>query len=183
MKANYSYKLHTNRRYTERYMVTYTRAELMEMTTFQLRNICYKEKLVKGLVNTLTRDQLVQMILRYRGAEEHLLIEEYAEGGFARVEAAMQSYLKTPLADNGNIKVPAKMSIYREMKIDATDKYIVETAGLVEESNVLLVNEQQALCAILTLQKDKQQPNRYYFVTDTAMNMQNTKNKNYSFIF
>src|SRR5690606_12382547 len=91
--------------------------------------------------------------------------------------------LKTPLADNGNIKVPAKMSIYREMKIDATDKYIVETAGLVEESNVLLVNEQQALCAILTLQKDKQQPNRYYFVTDTAMNMQNTKNKNYSFIF
>ncbi|WP_107942536.1 molecular chaperone [Metasolibacillus fluoroglycofenilyticus] len=183
MKANYSYKLHTNRRYTERYMVTYTRAELMEMTTFQLRNICYKEKLVKGLVNTLTRDQLVQMILRYRGAEEHLLIEEYAEGGFARVEAAMQSYLKTPLADNGNIKVPAKMSIYREMKIDATDKYIVETAGLVEESNVLLVNEQQALCAILTLQKDKQQPNRYYFVTDAAMNMQNTKNKNYSFIF
>ncbi|MEC1180049.1 molecular chaperone [Metasolibacillus meyeri] len=183
MKANYSYKLHTNRRYTERYTVTYTRAELMEMTTFQLRNICYKEKIVKGLVNTLTRDQLVQMILRYRGAEEHLLIQDEVDGGFKRVEAAMQAYLKTPLADNGNIKVPAKMSIYPELKIDETDQYVVETGGLVEESNVLLVNEQLALCGILNLQKDKQQPNRYYLTTEAAMNIQNTKNKNYSFIF
>lgn len=74
----YSYKLYANNRYTEKKYMTFTRVELMEMTTFQLRNICYKEKLVTGLMNTLTRDQLIETILRYRGAEETLLIR--AEG-------------------------------------------------------------------------------------------------------
>lgn len=60
--------------------MTYTRVELMEMTTFQLRNICYKEKLITGLINTLTRDELIEKILRYRGAEEHLLIKRTKMG-------------------------------------------------------------------------------------------------------
>lgn len=76
----YSYKLYANNRYTEKKYMTYTRVELMEMTTFQLRNICYKEKLVTGLMNTLTRDQLIETILRYRGAEETLLIKERKDG-------------------------------------------------------------------------------------------------------
>ncbi len=76
----YSYKLYANKRYTEKKYMTFTRVELMEMTTFQLRNICSKEKLVTGLINTLTRDQLIQTILRYRGAEENLLIKENKDG-------------------------------------------------------------------------------------------------------
>ena len=79
--------------------MTFTRVELNEMTTFQLRNICYKEKLVTGLINTLPRDRLIQTILRYRGAEGSLLIKEKKDGGFERVEASMQKYLKTALSD------------------------------------------------------------------------------------
>jgi len=155
----------------------------MEMTTFQLRNICYKEKLVTGLMNTLTRDQLIETILRYRGAEETLLIKERKDGGFERVEAAMQTYLKTPLSDNGEIKIPAKMSLYNGMKIDKPDQYLVETGGFLTESNVLLVNEQLELCGLLNLRKDDQYPNRYFLAADQAIGIRQTKNKNYSFIF
>ncbi|UZM98299.1 hypothetical protein OL548_26840 [Lysinibacillus sp. MHQ-1] len=81
MTTKYSYKLYANKRYTEKKYMTYTRVELMEMTTFQLRNICYKEKLITGLINTLTRDELIEKILRYRGAEEHLLIKEKTRWG------------------------------------------------------------------------------------------------------
>ena len=179
----YSYKLYANKRYTEKKYMTFTRVELMEMTTFQLRNICSKEKLVTGLINTLTRDQLIQTILRYRGAEENLLIKENKDGGFERVEAAMQTYLKTPLSDNGEIKIPAKMSLYQGMKIDKPDQYLVETGGFLVESNVLLVNEQFALCGILNLIKDDQYPNRYYLAAEQAIGIRETKNKNYSCIF
>lgn len=179
----YSYKLYANNRYTEKKYMTFTRVELMEMTTFQLRNICYKEKLVTGLMNTLTRDQLIETILRYRGAEETLLIKERKDGGFERVEAAMQTYLKTPLSDNGEIKIPAKMSLYNGMKIDKLDQYLVETGGFLTESNVLLVNEQLELCGLLNLRKDDQYPNRYFLAADQAIGIRQTKNKNYSFIF
>ncbi|POZ55814.1 hypothetical protein LYSIN_00597 [Lysinibacillus sphaericus] len=179
----YSYKLYANNRYTEMKYMTFTRVELMEMTTFQLRNICYKEKLVTGLMNTLTRDQLIETILRYRGAEETLLIKERKDGGFERVEAAMQTYLKTPLSDNGEIKIPAKMSLYNGMKIDKPDQYLVETGGFLTESNVLLVNEQLELCGLLNLRKDDQYPNRYFLAADQAIGIRQTKNKNYSFIF
>ena len=76
MTTKYSYKLYANKRNTDKKYMTYTRVELMEMTTFQLRNICYKEKLVTGLINTLTRDELIDKILRYRGSEENPLIRE-----------------------------------------------------------------------------------------------------------
>ncbi|MCT6815511.1 MAG: molecular chaperone, partial [Lysinibacillus fusiformis] len=183
MTTKYSYKLNLNKRYSEKKYMTYTRVELMEMTTFQLRNICYKEKLITGLINTLTRDELIEKIVRYRGAEEHLLIKENQDGGFERVEEALQKYLKTPLSDNGDIKIPAKMNVYKGMKIDKPDQYVVETGGFLVESNVLLVNEQLELCGILNIVKDDERPQSYYLTADQALGIRETKNKNYSFIF
>lgn len=183
MTTKYSYKLYANKRYTEKKYMTYTRVELMEMTTFQLRNICYKEKLITGLINTLTRDELIEKILRYRGAEEHLLIKEKQDGGFERVEEALQKYLKTPLSDNGDIKIPAKMNLYKGMKIDKPDQYLIESGGYLVESNVMLVNEHMELCGILNIVKDDEKANCYYLVADQALGIRETKNKNYSFIF
>ena len=122
----YSYKLHSNKKIQDRKLVKYTREELMEMTTFELRNICHKEKLIKGLVNPLDRESLIQTIIKYRGAEDSLLIKEMKEGGFERVEEAVQNYLNTLLSDNDDIKTPAKMTIYAGMQIDERDKYFVE---------------------------------------------------------
>lgn len=179
----YSYKLHSNKKIQDRKLVKYTREELMEMTTFELRNICHKEKLVKGLVNPLDRESLIQTIIKYRGAEDSLLIKEMKEGGFERVEEAVQNYLNTLLSDNDDIKTPAKMTIYAGMQIDERDKYFVEAGGRLVESNVLLVNEQLELCGIFNLVKDLQQPQRYYFSAEKEIGIKDTKNKNYSFIF
>ena len=152
--SKYSYKLYTNNRLTEKKYMTYTHVELLELTTFQLRNICYKEKLVTGLVNNLTRDDLIQTILRYRGTEENLLIKDKKEGGFERIEAALQAYLQTPLSDNGEIKIPAKMTLYSGLKMDERDQYYVKTGGLLAESNVFLINEHFELCGIFNILKN-----------------------------
>ncbi|MBE1555946.1 molecular chaperone [Sporosarcina limicola] len=179
----YSYKLHSNKKTIEKRLVNYTREELVEMTTFELRNICHKERLVTGLINPLDRESLIQTILKYRGTEDSLLIKEKKEGGFERVEEAIQNYLNTLLSDSGEIKIPAKMSIYSGMNIDELDKYLVETGGRLVESNVLLVNDYLELCGIFNLVRDFQQQNRYYFSAEKEIGIRDTKNKNYSFIF
>lgn len=61
------------------------------------------------------------------------------------------------------------------MKIDKPDQYLVETGGFLVESNVLLVNEQFALCGILNLIKDDQYPNRYYLAAEQAIGIRETK--------
>lgn len=181
--SKYSYKLYTNNRLTEKKYMTYTHVELLELTTFQLRNICYKEKLVTGLVNNLTRDDLIQTILRYRGTEENLLIKDKKEGGFERIEAALQAYLQTPLSDNGEIKIPAKMTLYSGLKMDERDQYYVKTGGLLAESNVFLINEHFELCGIFNILKNQTSPNQFYLATEEAIGIRETNNKNYSFIF
>lgn len=178
----YSYKLHTRKPFVDKKRANYTRAELMDMTTFQLRNICHKEKLIKGQIHSLDRDNLIQTILRYRGAEDNLLIKTKQDGGFERVEKVIQTYLNTSLADNGNIKIPAKMSIYAGMKIDELDKYYVETGGRLEQSNVLLVNEHMELCGIFNLEKDFKR-GKYFLAFEQAIGVKERGNKNYSFLF
>ena len=182
--SGYSYKLHIHKNKREdKRLIKYTREELMEMTTFQLKNICYQERLVKGVANTLDRDVLIETILKYRGAEEPLLIREMKDGGFTRVEQAIQAYLHTEMQHSGKIKVPAKMSIYSGLRIDKLDKYMVDAGNLLVESNVLLVNENLELCGILKLIKDCEQQGRYYLSADEKMEIRETTNRNYSFLF
>ncbi len=181
--SKYSYRLHLHKAGwdEERNTVRYTRDELSEMTTFQLRNICYKEKLVKGLINTLDREALIQTILKFRSAEKSLLIKTFKKEGFERVESALEKYLHTPLSDKGDIKIPAKMNLYIGLKIDKLDKYHVEVGSGITESNVLLVNDALELCAILNLIKDKS--GTYYLTMEKEVEIKRSGNRNYSFLF
>lgn len=44
----------------------YRKAELELMTTFQLREICRKEKIIQGVLNPMDKEELIRIILRYR---------------------------------------------------------------------------------------------------------------------
>ena len=59
----------------------YRKAELELMTTFQLREICRKEKIIQGVLNPMDKEELVRIVLRYRGADEYFLIETPDEQG------------------------------------------------------------------------------------------------------
>ncbi len=66
--------------------VRYRKAELLRMTTFQLREICRKEKIIQGVINPMDREELIHVILRYRGAEESFLIRKEKKGGMQALE-------------------------------------------------------------------------------------------------
>lgn len=175
-----SYRLNTVSNVEKR---RYTKEELLEMTTLQLREICYYQKIVKGFINTLDRDALIVTILKYLSAERSLLIKDYMENGFERVNTALSKYLINKLTDSESIKIPAKITLYPEIGIKKEDMYMVEAGKNIGESNVLLVNENNSLCGIFNLVRHESRNNRYYLVTEKNLKIEKSNNRNYSFLF
>lgn len=160
----------------------YTRSELEEMTTFQMRNICYKERLIDGLMQRLDREALIAVILKYLSAEEHLFIERPCEGGMDRLGYALSRYGKVPLQGNGGITVPARLLVYQGLAIDERDGYAVATSQGLVDSNVLLVNEQQELCGIFNLRKHTFGTG-FYLSASSDSEWVITPNRQYSLLF
>jgi hypothetical protein len=178
-----SYRLNVSQDFLNR---RYQRDELLEMTTLQLRNICYQEKIVKGVVHTLDRENLIRTILKYRGAEKRYLINDYQPGGFAKVKEALAAAFKTKLPDWEKIKVPAKITLYPDIGITEEDLYKVMIENDLGESNVFLVNEINELCGIFNLVKasDDLAGNTYYLVVAAChLEVAQNNNRNFSLIF
>ncbi|HEY8464241.1 MAG TPA: molecular chaperone [Bacillota bacterium] len=164
----------------------YKREDLLEMTTLQLRNICYREKIVKGVVNTLDREGLIRTILKYRGEEKHYLINAYREAGFERVGDALRTCLMTRLPDHDKIKIPAKITLYQDIGITEEDMYKVSVETEIGESNVLLLNDQKVLCGIFNLVRAEHadEANLYYLVAEAHnLNLESSNCRNYHFLF
>ena len=175
------YKLYLNKEGTRR---VYTREELSELTTLQLRNICYEEKIVKAVVNTLDRENLIRTILKYRGAEENYFIDEFKQNGFEKVRNSLK-YLVARRPEEELIRIPAKITLYCGLGVTKDDQYKVEIEkNIIRESNVFLVNEDNSLCGIFNLVKDLTQPKLYYLVAAAHnLRLQKSNNRNYSLLF
>ena len=75
----YGYQLKQNTE-PKKSNIRYRRADLELMTTFQLREICMREKIVQGM----DKEELIHTILHYRGADEYFLIQQ--QNGVGRKE-------------------------------------------------------------------------------------------------
>ncbi len=51
------------------------------MTTHQLREICRREKIIQGILNPLDKEELVHIIMRYRGTRDQLLRDRHRHAG------------------------------------------------------------------------------------------------------
>ena len=63
-KYSYTYNRNAGPKPELRY---YTRDELELMTTYQLRDICYRERIINGIHAPLDKDVLIREIMRFRG--------------------------------------------------------------------------------------------------------------------
>ena len=63
--SRYTYTLNPSQGVTEKH--TYRQSELEKMTTFHLREICRKERLVVSSAKNDDKDGLIRLIMRFRG--------------------------------------------------------------------------------------------------------------------
>ncbi|MFX3633301.1 MAG: molecular chaperone [Candidatus Pristimantibacillus sp.] len=156
------------------------------MTTHQLRRICYEERLVKGVVESQDRSELIRTVMKYRGVNDRLFIRNSREGGIERIEYALRSYLNSPQQGTDTIQVPAKLTLYSGLRLDRSDGYLVRTGSAVGigESNVLIVNERDEICGIMNLIRDETaEPGSYMLHVDKKAVLRRTSNRNYSLLF
>ncbi|MBU3075499.1 molecular chaperone [Clostridium estertheticum] len=178
-----SYKLHKDNSRGQFQNNKYKEKELRLMTTFQLREICYKEKLVKSIINPLDKDELIRLIMRYRGIEESLFIRKYDKDGMQRVQDFLKRAQKLIL-DEKNVQCPAKITIYDSLNTEVFDDYRVNCNSKLDESNMILVDNKFEVCTIFNLVAVREEnEKKYYIVKDGEIPGMESKNKHYSLLY
>ena len=162
----------------------YTRAQLERLTTLQLRDICFKEKIVKGIANMLDREAFISAILNFRGANEDFLIKKHTPAGYDRLKGFIKSNLGVELVPKKSIANPAKLTVYQSLAIEPHDKYKVLTEEKnLAETNVLLVDENYSLCGIFYLLRSDAEKDALYLCKGDEMDIEVTNNKHYRLLY
>lgn len=174
---------------------TYRKKDLEEMTTYQLRDICSKELIIKGVTNPLNRYELIETILRYRGEKDALFIRDVKEGGMERLEKVLQHKLGTQMRDEGTIHNPARLIMYEGLDLTLYDKYQVgidrskkndiskTVINHIVESNVFLVGESGEICTILNLVSDGEDEEHFFLERDGRQPIRLSEKKFYYLYF
>lgn len=174
---------------------TYHKKDLEEMTTYQLRDICSKEMIIKGITNPLNRYELIETILRYRGEKEALFIREVKDGGMERLESILSHKLGTQLKDEGTIHNPARLILYQGLDLTLYDRYQVgidrskkndiskSVINHIVESNVLLVGDGGEICGILNLVSDGEDEEHFFLARDGRQPIRLSEKKFYYLMF
>lgn len=148
----YTYRLAENAGKTTEEMAAYHLDSLNGMTTYQLREICQKERLVVPMGSRLEREELIRFIMRYRGIREHHHITDYAEGGIERLQDCLD---KVTLLEEAELHMgyPAHLVLYEDEGIELTDHYEVSGNFSMYEGNLLLVDEQDRIYTCMYLRQ------------------------------
>jgi hypothetical protein len=177
----YTYKLYKNNSKKENTKAgRYRKNELIKMTTFQLREICIKEKLIKNLLNPLNKEELVRLIMRYRGIHESLFIQNQNDNGFERLQDFIKNTEKI-IMDDKFIDSPAKITLYDGLGVETFDNYTMSSNYDLDESNILLVDEDFNICTIFNLIKVNNQ--KYYLVKNETIKTVKSIDKKYSLLY
>ena len=179
----YSYRLHKDIK-EQKNKNTYKERDLRLMTTFALREICHKEKLVKSIVNPLDKEELISLIMKYRGEKEKLLITKHLDGGFERIERFFKRSHKKIL-NIKNINYPNKITLHGDLAIGIYDNYKLNfDKDILQESNVLLVDENYKVCSIFNIKKVIQNNEcSYFLIKGDKIQVRESDSRHYNLLF
>lgn len=156
----------------------YRQDELELMTTYQLKEICRNEKIIHGIINPMDKEELIHVIMRYRGTKEQLLILKEDEQGNRALEQVLSQGRIVATQDKA-LHIPSKMVIYNGRTMDKNDRIYIPYRKELENTNAVLVSGRNRLCGIFYLHKEKNDDERLYVMKSEAMPCQEVDLKNY----
>lgn len=163
----------------------YSYEDLKYKSQYDLYQICKNERLVEGvLVGKINKNELINLILKYRGEKPKYTIEEVNEFGLAYIQDLFDNRLNVRLHDNNIIKIPNKITLYDDLNMRADDKYAVNLPDGINNRNIFLVNENNYLCGIFGLEKDRKHKDKFYLTSlKEHLRLEGLQNENFSFVF
>lgn len=165
-------------------MKLYYEEELKRMSYYEMYQMALKEKIIDAYTINPTREQLIKIIMKYRGIKPKYIIDKYNENGFIYLQHLFDEKLNNRIHHENKIKVPYKITIYKELDITKEDKYEIIIDENVGDSNVFLMNGNNYVCGIFKLEKNMEKKNSYYLICKKEfLRIENLKNNKYSLIF
>lgn len=170
----YAYTLKPGR--TENETRSYSRAELELMTTFQLRDICWRERIINGIQAPMDKDELVRQIMRFRGRKDDLFITEYSEEGTGRIEELLGTVRINRLQKA--LRGCARIVVYQGIAAACQDGLAIGYDQELVDTNALLVSGNQ-VCAIFNLRAFHGRTDQLYLTKSEKMTCRDSVVKNY----
>ena len=158
----------------------YKRSELETMTTHQLREICRNEKIINGVLHPLDQEELIRVILRYRGADEEHLIQTHDAAGAEELQTFLlrtSPYFNTDYQLGGSATITAyegiAVTFYDQITMKYDDRFV--------DTNALIVSEDRVICGIFNIRAKGKNREHLYLLKDRSLPCKETDNrKNYS---
>lgn len=157
----------------------YHKTDLLQMTTFQLQEICRKEKIIQGIINPMDKEELIHVILRYRGAEESFLIQKNRKSGIEKLEKLLKN---TVLQEKKEqlFQCSSKIIVYEGLAIGYSDGITLPYKKYLVGTNAFVVGGDKTLCAILNVVSIGSHTDFLYLLKKEEMPCQESKVKNYT---
>ncbi len=156
----------------------YRQGELELMTTHQLREICRREKIVHGILNPLDKEELVHVILRYRGTREQLLVRQDDEGGRGRLEQMLASGRIRAVQDK-SLHIPSRLIVYEGRTMDERDRIRIPYRAAFEDTNAVLVSGGRTVCGIFCLRRCGEDREHLYVMKHKEVSCREADRKDY----
>ncbi len=138
----------------------YYEHDLRKMPVYQLQEIARREKIIPAVANRLDRELLIQTILRYRGAETALLINDYRADDYQRLEDCFPQI--TFQAQPTNLECNADINVWQGLGINFYDKITVNYAPNLSGTNAFIVDSEKNLCGVFNVEEKINDKNFLY---------------------
>ncbi len=156
----------------------YRQGELELMTTHQLREICRREKIVHGILNPLDKEELIHVIMRYRGTREQLLIRHDDADGQEMLEQMFRNGKVRTVQDKA-LHIPSRMIVYDGRTMDENDAIHIPYKASLEDTNAVLVSGGSKVCGIFYLRRRRDDKEHLYVMKSREISCREADLKDY----
>ena len=158
--------------------------ELRRKSYNEMYQIAVEEKLVDIYLENPTREELINILLKFRGASPDYSINKYNENGLPMVQALFDDKLSVRIHHENEIKIPHKIILYKDLNLTREDNYKIIIPDKIGNANVFLVNANNYVCGIFNLEKDLEKNDEYYLTCKTEfLRVEKLRNNKFSFLF
>ena len=158
--------------------------ELRRKSYYEMYQIAIEEKLVDVHLETPAREELITLLMKYRGVKANYCIDKYKKNGLVNVQLLFDSKLGERIHHENKIRVPHKIILYKELDLMREDNYKIEIPENVSSANLFLINANNYLCGIFQLEKDLKSRNKYFLISKKEFfRVETLRNNKFSFLF
>ncbi len=156
----------------------FERSQLELMTTYQLREICRRNKIIHGVIHPLDKEELIFTIMRYMGKRQNFLIRDEKKDGRERLERYFKKS-RIVCQTSESFVCQSQILVYEGLSLEYYDGYTIPYQKELAGTNAFLIGSDLSVCAVFNLVEHGEQQDVLYITKAAEIEAQETQRKDY----